>query len=101
MPKVSMTGRFMCQDGKAAEMDAAVAAQTDALMADDNVELYVYSRGKGRQYTFFALFPSEQAMRNHGSSDEMQEALETFKALLDGPPDVVVAAPVATKGYGV
>lgn len=101
MSKVSMSGRFKCQDGKSDEMDAAVAAQIDALKGDANVEIYAYSRGEDNQYTFYALFPSQEAMENHGQSDEMQAARETFFGLLDGPPDVVMAQPVAAKGFGV
>lgn len=101
MSKVSMTGRFQCQDGKNDEMDAAVAAQTAALTGDNNVEIYAYNRGEGTQYTFYALFPSQEAMQNHGQSIEMQAAMETFKDLLDGPPDVVMAQPVAAKGFAV
>lgn len=98
MAKVTMNGRFECKDGKSAEMDAAVAAQTEALMGDANVEVYAYGRGQGNAYTFFALFPDMEAMQSHGQSEDMQEALETFKSLLAGPPDVVVAELVAAKG---
>ncbi|MCP3991713.1 MAG: hypothetical protein GY724_21755 [Actinomycetia bacterium] len=100
MAKVAMSGRFECQDGKSDEMDAAVAAQTEALTSDTNVEVYAYSRGQENQYTFFALFPSWEAMQNHGQGAEMQEAMETFKSLLAGPPDVVMAELVAAKGFG-
>lgn len=101
MSKVSMTGTFKCQDGRNDEMDAAVAAQTEALMGDTNVEIYAYNRGEGNEYTFFALFPSQEAMQNHGQGDDMQAALETFKGLLDGPPDIAMAQPVAAKGFAV
>lgn len=40
-------------------------------------------------------------MRNHGRSGEMQRALETVRALLDGPPDVIIASPVAAKGSSI
>jgi len=100
MAKVTMNGRFECHDGKTAEMDAAVGAQIDALMDDANVEVYSYSRGEGNSYTFFALFPSMEAMQNHGQGDDMQKAMEAFTPLLAGPPDVVVAELVAAKGLG-
>ena len=99
MAKVSMSGRFKCKEGKNDEMDAAVAAQTEALMGDTNVEIYAYNRGEDNQYTFYALFPSQEAMQNHGQGEDMQAAMETFKSLLDGPPDVVMAQPVAAKGF--
>lgn len=101
MPKVSMTGRFTCQDGKNDEMDKAVAAQTDALMGDAKVEVYAYNRGEGNQYTFFAVFQSEEAMRNHGQRKKMQEAMEAFMALSDGSPDVLMATPFTANGFSI
>jgi quinol monooxygenase YgiN len=50
MSKVSMMGTFTCQDGKAEEMEAVLAAMVDAARGEPGVEIYSYHRGE--QNTF-------------------------------------------------
>jgi quinol monooxygenase YgiN len=45
MSKVSMMGSFTCQDGKAEEMEAVLAAMVKAACGEPGVEIYSYHRG--------------------------------------------------------
>jgi quinol monooxygenase YgiN len=93
-----MVATFSCQDGKADEMDEALAAQVKAASELDGVEVYSYHRGENNEYSFFALFTSAEALEDHGQADSLMEVMPAFMALLAGPPQMSTYTPVAASG---
>ncbi len=101
MSKVSMVATFSCADGKADEMDAVLAAQVGAAADLDGVEVYSYHRGEDNQYSFFALFTSQEALQAHGEAESLKEVMPAFMSLLAGPPQMKVYTPVAATGLDI
>ena len=98
MSKVSMMGSFTCQDGKAEEMEAVLAAMVKAAGGEPGVEIYSYHRGPENTFWFFALMADEASMRGHGQSEAMQAAMSAFGPLVAAPPQMTVTTPVAALG---
>jgi len=98
MSKVSMVGTFTCQDGKAGEMEAVLAAMVEAARGEPGVEIYSYHRGEGNAFWFFALMADEESMQHHGQSEAMQAAMSAFGPLVAGPPQMTVTTPLAAVG---
>jgi quinol monooxygenase YgiN len=98
MSKVSVMGTFTCQDGKAGEMEAVLAAMVEAASGEPGVEIYSYHRGEENTFWFFALMADEKSMQNHGQSEAMQAAMSAFGPLVAGPPQMTVTTPVAALG---
>ncbi len=98
MSKVSVIGTFTCQEGKAEEMEEVLAQMVEAARDDPGVEIYSYHRGTDSTFWFFALMADEESMRNHGQSEAMQAAMESFMPLVEAPPQVSVTTPVAAIG---
>ena len=101
MSKVSMMGTITCQDGKAGEMETVLAQMVEAARDEPGVEIYSYHRGDGNNFSFFALMENEQAMQNHGQSDAMQAAMQSFGPLMAEPPQMSPAKPIAAIGFDV
>ncbi len=99
MSKVSVMGTFTCQDGKAAEMETVLAAMVEAAGGEPGIEIYSYHRGEGNTFWFFALMTGEEAMQNHGQSEAMQAAMQSFGPLMAEPPQMSVTNPVAAIGF--
>jgi quinol monooxygenase YgiN len=97
MAKVSMFAKFLCADGKAEEMDAALAAVVAASEGVDGIESYSYHKGEGGTYWFYALMSSAEAMQVHADNEAMQTAMAGFMPLLAGPPEMSVTTPVAVR----
>lgn len=98
MGKVTVGGTFTCQDGKAEEMETVLTAMVEAASAEPGVEIYSYHRGEANTFWFFALMADEEAMQAHGKSEAMQTAMSKFASLVDSPPQMMVATPVAAVG---
>ena len=98
MSKVSMIGSITCQEGKAEEMEAVLAAMVDAAAGEPGVEIYSYHRGDENTFWFFALMADEASMQNHGQSEAMQAAMADFGPLMAAPPQMSVTTPVAAIG---
>jgi len=98
MSKISMMGTFTCQDGKAQEMEAVLAAMVEAAGDEPGVEIYSYHRGEENSFWFFALMADEKSMQNHGQSEAMQAAMSAFGPLVARPPQMTVTTPVAALG---
>jgi len=98
MTKITMMGLLTCQDGKAEEMEAVLAAMVEAASGEPGVEIYSYHRGPGNAFWFFALMADEASMRSHGQSEAMQAAMSAFGPLVAGPPQMTVTTPVAALG---
>ena len=101
MNKVSMIGSITCQDGKADEMQAVLAAMVDAASGEPGVEIYSYHRGQDNTFWFFALLANEQAVQSHGQTPAMQEAMQAFGPLMAGPPQMSVTSPIAAIGFNL
>ena len=98
MSKVSMMGTFTCQDGKAEEMEAVLAAMVEAARGEPGVEIYSYHRGEENIFWFFALMADQESMQHHGQSEAMQAAMSALGPLVAGPPQMTVTTPVAALG---
>ena len=98
MSKVAVMGTFTCQEGKAEEMEAVLAAMVEAAGVEPGVEIYSYHRGEGNAFWFFALMADEESMQSHGQSEAMQAAMSAFGPLLAGSPQMTVTTPVAALG---
>jgi quinol monooxygenase YgiN len=98
MSKVTMVGSFTCQDGKAEEMEAVLAAMVEAARGEPGVEIYSYHRGEENTFWFFALMADADSMQHHGQSEAMQAAMSAFGPLVAGPPQMSVTTPVAALG---
>ena len=98
MSKVSMIGSITCQEGKADEMEAVLAAMVDAAADEPGVEIYSYHRGDDNTFWFFALMADEASMQSHGQSEAMQAAMADFGPLMAAPPQMSVTRPVAAVG---
>ncbi len=98
MSKVTVMGTFTCQDGKAEEMEAVLAAMVEAARGEPGVEIYSYHRGEENAFWFFALMADEESMQNHGQSEAMQAAMSAFGPLVADPPPMSVTTPVAALG---
>ena len=98
MSKVSVMGTFTCQDGKAEEMEAVLAAMVEAARGEPGVEIYSYHRGEENTFWFFALMADKESMQNHGQREPMQAAMSAFEPLVAGPPQMTVTTPVAALG---
>jgi quinol monooxygenase YgiN len=99
MSKVSMVGRFTCQDGKAGHVEAVLAEMVEAARREPGVEIYSYHRGDGNAYWFFALMADQESMQHHGQSEAMQSAMSKFMPLVAEPPQMSVTTPVAAVGF--
>jgi quinol monooxygenase YgiN len=98
MSKVSVMGTFTCQDGKAEETEAVLAAMVEAARSEPGVEIYSYHRGEENTFWFFALMADEESMQHHGQSEAMQSAMSGFMPLVAAPPQMSVTKPVAAVG---
>jgi quinol monooxygenase YgiN len=99
MSKVTMMGTIRCQDGKAEEMEAVLAAMVEAAGSEPGVEIYSYHRGEENTFWFFALMTDEESMKSHGQSEAMQAAMQAFGPLMAEPPQMTVSTPVAALGF--
>jgi quinol monooxygenase YgiN len=98
MSKVTLMGTFTCQDGKAKEMEAVLAAMVEAARGEPGVEIYSYHRGEENAFWFFALMADKESMQSHGQSEAMQRAMSAFGPLVAAPPQMTVTTPVAALG---
>ena len=98
MGKVSVVGTFACEDGRAEEMEEVLARMVEAAAHEPGVEVYSYHRGPENTFWFFAVMADEDAMRAHGSSEQMRAAMAAFEPLVAGPPQMTVTTPVAAVG---
>ena len=101
MSKVSMMGTITCQDGKGDELEAVLTAMVEAAREEPGVEIYSYHRGKGNNFSFFALMTDQESMQDHGQSEAMQAAIQAFTPLMAAPPQMSSATPIAAIGFDV
>ena len=100
MSKISMIGSFSCKDGRAEEMEVVLTAMVVAAQQEPGVEIYSYHRA-GNTFWFFALMSDEESMQAHGQTDAMRAAMQEFMPLMESPPQMSPATPVAAVGFDV
>lgn len=98
MSKVSLIAKLTCQDGKADEMEAALAGAIEAANSEAGLEIYSAHRGEDNTYWFFELYTDGDALAVHGKGDVMKTAMKAVGGCLAGAPEVSVLAPLAAKG---
>lgn len=101
MPKISVFAEFSCSEGRDDELEEALEGLVAASGSDSGVEVYSYHRDDDGTYRFFALMKSREAAENHGESEEMRAAMQKLMGLLDGPPRVSMAEPLAANGLDI
>lgn len=101
MSKVSMMGTITCREGKADEMEDVLAAMVEAARDEPGVEIYSYHRGEDDTFWFFALMKDQEAMQNHGQSEAMKAAMQSFGPLMADRPQMSVTTPVAAIGFDI
>ena len=100
MSKVAMIGSFSCKDGKAEEMEVVLTTMVEAAQQEPGVEIYSYHRA-GNTFWFFALMSDEESVQAHGQTDAMRTAMQEFMPLMDSPPQMSPATPVAAIGFDI
>ena len=83
MSKVSVMGTLKCQDGKAEEMEAVLAAMVEAAGTEPGVEIYSYHRGDDNTYWFFALMSDGESMR---TTARVKRCRQPWRPLDRSPP---------------
>ena len=101
MSKVTMVGTLTCLDGKAEEMEAVLATMVEAAKEEPGVEIYTYLRGEGNEFWFFALMTDQDSLQNHGQTDAMQAAMQSFGPLMADRPQMSVTTPIAAIGFEI
>lgn len=103
MSKITIIAKLTIQDGKDAEMEAALA--TLCSVADEETGLEIYSAHKDTAednvYWFFEMYTGDEAWAAHGKGDGMKEAMGAFGGLLAGRPELHILSPVAAKGLDI
>ena len=98
MDKRTMMGSFECKDGQADAMEGVLKSMVEAAKNEPGCEVYLYSRGAGNTFWFFALMTDEASMQAHGQSEAMQAAMASFGPLVAGPPQMSPSQPIAANG---
>jgi len=101
MSKVSVVGSFRCRDGKGAEMETVLASMVEAAGREPGVEVYSYHRGDDDVFWFFAVMADAEAMQQHGQSEAMRAAMESFGPLMAEPPQMSMTTPIAAIGLDI
>ena len=96
-----MMGTITCREGKADEMEDVLAAMVEAARDEPGVEIYSYHRAEDDTFWFFALMKDQEAMQNHGQSEAMKAAMQSFGPLMADRPQMSVTTPVAAIGFDI
>ena len=101
MDKVAVFGSFTCKDGEAEAMEEVLAAMVEAAREEPGVEVYSYHRGVGNAFWFFAVMADERSMQQHGQTEAMRSAMQSFMPLMAEPPTMSPTTPVAAIGLAL
>lgn len=103
MSKISLIAKLTAADGKAEELEAALADVVAS--ADEEAGLEIYSAHKANDsentYYFFELYTDGDALAVHGKGDGMKQAMGAFGGLLAGRPEITMMTPVVAKGLDI
>lgn len=103
MSKISLIAKLTAADGKADELESALAALIAAAEEEEGLEVYSAHRDNadGNVFYFFELYRDQAALDVHGKGDGMKQAMAALGAFLGGRPEVSLLTPVAAKGLSV
>ena len=103
MSKTSIIAKLTAADGKADELEAAVAALITVADEEPGLEVYSCHAAKDEPgvYYFFEVYADDDALKAHGRGDAMKSAMATVGNLLTGRPEVIMMAPVGAKGLDI
>ncbi len=98
MSRIAAFARLTAAPGKRDELVAAIEAELPAVEADTGTHLYILHADKRDPdvIQFYELYESKEALVQHG--EWAKEVLADLGSLLAGPPEVVLAEPLAGKG---
>jgi quinol monooxygenase YgiN len=103
MSKISIIAKLTAAEGKASELEAAMARLIAA--AEDESGLEIYSAHKDPKnegvYYFFEMYSNREALKVHGKSDQMKEAITAMGSLVSGRSEISVLEPIVAKGLTV
>ena len=100
MSKISLIAKLTAADGKAADLEAALAGVVAAAEEEDGLEVYSAhaSNDEPGVYYFFELYRDGDALGVHGKGDGMRAAMSAFGGCLAGRPEITMMRPVVAKG---
>lgn len=100
MSKISLIAKLTAAEGKADELEAALASLIAA--AEEEAGLEVYSAHADREqpgvYYFFEVYADADALAVHGKGDGMKSAMKQLGSFLGGRPEVTMLEPLVAKG---
>jgi len=103
MSKISLIAKLTAQDGKAADLEAALHDLIAAAEEEDGLEVYsVHSiDDSDGEYLFFEMYRDGDAMKVHGKGERMRAAMGALGPFLAGRPELTMMHTVAAKGLDV
>ena len=103
MSKISLIAKLTAADGKADELERALAAVVAAGDEEEGLEVYSAHAADDEPgvYWFFELYRDADAVAVHGKGERMREAMGGFAGLLAGRPEMIRMTPVAAKGLDI
>ena len=103
MSKIALIAKLTAAEGKADELEAALANLIGAADSEPGLEIYSVHADTSDPgvYWFYELYRDSDALDVHGKGDEMKAAMGALGGLLGGRPEVMRLAPVAAKGIAI
>lgn len=101
MSKISMIAKLTAAEGRADELEQALAAVVAAADEEDGLEIYSAHRADGHVFYFFELYRDAEALAVHGKGERMREAMGGFGGLLAGRPEIISMTPLVAKGLEI
>lgn len=100
MTKISLIAKLTAADGKAEELQAALAPLAAAGAEESGLEVYSFHRSNDDENVIYAfeLYADQAALEVHGKGETMKAAMGALGGLLAGRPEVTLMTPVAAKG---
>lgn len=103
MSKIALIAKLTAADGKADELEAAIANVVQAAEEEPGLEVYAAHKVGDQPgiFYFYELYSDGDALGVHGKGDRMRAAMGAFAGLLAGRPEVTMMSPVGAKGLDV
>jgi quinol monooxygenase YgiN len=103
MSKITVLAKLTAAEGKAAELESALAGLIAAADEEDGLEVYSAHAvaDEPGSYWFFEMYRDADALAVHGRGDAMRAAMGAVGHCLAGRPEVIRMAPVVAKGLTV
>jgi quinol monooxygenase YgiN len=103
MSKIALIAKLTAAEGKAEELESALANMVAAADSEAGLEIYSVHADMSQPgiYWFYELYADQGALDVHGKGDEMKAAMGALGGLLGGRPEVMKLAPVVAKGISI